>query len=93
MSANLRASVQTDAPQPRVLLAMVLKSRGDLRGAMGELRLAEAVLRRKPTPKPTPELERVQRLMAATRAQASDSLRAVFAADSAAMVARRRTNR
>jgi tetratricopeptide (TPR) repeat protein len=76
---------QADAPQPRILLALMLKSRGELRRAMAELRAAEALLARKPGA----ELDRVRRLIAATRAAGSDSLRSVFAADSAAAMERR----
>lgn len=76
---------QSDAPQPRILLALVLKSRGDLRRAMAELRAVEALLARKPGA----ELDRVRGLIAATRVAASDSLRNVFSADSAAAMERR----
>lgn len=76
---------QNDAPQPRILLALVLKSRGELRRAMAELRAAEALLARTPGA----ELDRVRRLIATTRAAASDSLRNLFAADSAAAMERR----
>jgi tetratricopeptide (TPR) repeat protein len=76
---------QNDSPQPRILLALVLKSRGELRRAMAELRAAEALLRGRPGA----ELDRVRRLIATTRAAATDSLRNLFAADSAAAMERR----
>jgi tetratricopeptide (TPR) repeat protein len=72
-----------DAGQPHVILGMVLRGRGDTRGALAELRRAETLFRGK-----SDEQERVRTIMAALRASASDSLRALFAADSVAAAGR-----
>ena len=74
-----------DSGQPYVLLAMVLRGRGDTRGALVALRRAETLSRDAPG-----ERERVRRTITALRASAPDSLRAVFAADSVAAAAPRR---
>jgi Flp pilus assembly protein TadD len=66
-----------DSGQPHVILGMVLRGRGDIRGALTELRRAEKLFRGSAT-----EHERVRRTIAAMRAGAPDSLRAMFVADS-----------
>jgi tetratricopeptide (TPR) repeat protein len=73
-----------DSGQPHVILGMVLRGRGDTRGAIAELRRAETLFRGN-----TDEQERVRTIMAALRGSASDSLRALFAADSVAAAAHR----
>ena len=55
------------------------RGRGDTRGALAELRRAEKLFRGSVS-----EQERVRKTIAAMRASAPDSLRALFAADSAA---------
>ena len=73
-----------DSGEPHLLLGLVLRGRGDTRGALAALRSAEALFRDNPT-----EHERVVKTIAAMRASAPDSLRAVFAADSVAAEQRR----
>ena len=65
--------------QTHVILSLVLRGRGDTRGALAELRRAEMLFRGDAR-----EQERVRRVIAAMRSSAPDSLRAMFAADSAA---------
>lgn len=64
---------------PWLILGMVLRGRGDTRGAMAAMRRAERLFKDDP-----PERDRATRTIAALRASASDSLRALFAADSVA---------
>ncbi|MEK7331397.1 MAG: tetratricopeptide repeat protein [Candidatus Eisenbacteria bacterium] len=71
-----------DTGQPHVILGMVLRGRGDTRGALAELRRAEKLFRGN-----ADEQERVRKIIAALRASAPDSLRALFAADSVAAAA------
>lgn len=78
------AQVQ-DSGQPHLILGMLLRGRGDTRGALVALRRAEVLFRDNPT-----ERERVDRTIAALRASAPDSLHAVFVADSVAAEQRRR---
>jgi Flp pilus assembly protein TadD len=66
-----------DSAQPHVILSMVLRGRGDIRGALAELRRAESLFRGSVS-----EQERVRKTIAAMRAGAPDSLRAMFVADS-----------
>ena len=73
-----------DSGQPHVILAMVLRGRGDSAGALVELRRAEALYRKHPA-----EQEKVRKTIAAMRAAAPESLRAIFAADSVAAAGRR----
>jgi len=63
--------------EAHLMLGMALESSGATRAALGELRKAEALFR---TP---PEKARARQLIAALRASAADSLRALFDADSA----------
>ena len=62
------------------ILGMALQSQGEYRAALRELRLAERLYRAEP------DRERVRQLIATTRADAPDSLRALFVADSIANV-------
>ena len=71
-----------DSGQPWVMLGMVLRGRGDTRGALAALRRAETLYRDDPG-----ERERVRQVIAGMRASAPDSLRAMFAADSVAAAA------
>jgi len=73
-----------DSGEPHLILGLVLRGRGDTRGALAALRNAEAMFQDNPT-----ERERVDRTIAAMRASAPDSLRALFAADSVAAGKRR----
>jgi hypothetical protein len=73
-----------DNGQSHVILGMVLRGRGDTRGALAELRKAEALFRDDPK-----ELARIRQIIAGLRASATDSLRALFTADSAAAAERR----
>ncbi len=74
-----------DSGQPHLILGMLLRGRGDTRGALAALRRAEALFRDDPTGR-----ERVGKTIAAMRASAPDSLHAFFAADSVAAEERRR---
>ena len=65
--------------QPHVILSLVLRGRGDMRGALAELRRAETLFRGQ-----LGEQERVRRIIAAMRSSSPDSLRGMFEADSAA---------
>ena len=71
--------------QSHVLLGMVLRGRGDTRGALAALRKAEALFAGN-----AGERERVVRTIAAIRASAPDSLRPLIVADSLAAERRRR---
>jgi tetratricopeptide (TPR) repeat protein len=71
-----------DAGQPHVILGMVLRGRGDTRGALAQLRRAEILFRGN-----ADEQERVRKIIAALRASAPDSLRPLFTADSVAAAA------
>ncbi|HKQ58420.1 MAG TPA: hypothetical protein VJY35_11185, partial [Candidatus Eisenbacteria bacterium] len=62
-----------------VLLGMERRAGGDTRGALAALRRAATLYEQNPA-----ERERVLKTIAAMRASAPDSLRALFAADSAA---------
>jgi len=66
-------------------LYLVLRGRGDTPGALVELRRAEALYHGNP-----PEREKVRKTIAAMRAAAPDSLRAIFDADSVAASGRRK---
>lgn len=66
-----------DTGQPYVILGMLLRGRGDTRGALAALRQAETLYRTNPD-----ERERVRMTIDALQAPAGDSLRALFAADS-----------
>jgi len=66
-----------DSAQPHIILGMELRSRGDIRGALNELRRAEKLFRGSPR-----EQAGVRQTIAAMRASAPDSLRAMFVADS-----------
>ena len=72
-----------DSGEPHLILGLLLRGNGDTRGALVALRTAEALFRDNPT-----ERERVHKTIAAMRASAPDSLRALFAADSVAAVKR-----
>ncbi|TMQ70193.1 MAG: tetratricopeptide repeat protein [Candidatus Eisenbacteria bacterium] len=76
---------RVDSGQPHVILALVLRGRGDTPGALVELRRAEALYHGNP-----PEREKVRKTIAAMRAAAPDSLRAIFDADSVAASGRRK---
>jgi tetratricopeptide (TPR) repeat protein len=69
---------------PYLILGMVLRGRGDTRGALEALRKAETLFLNHPG-----ERERAAKTIAAMRASAPDSLRAMFAADSVAAGNRR----
>ena len=70
---------------PWLILGMVLRGRGDTRGAVTALRQAEVLFK-----DDARERDRATKTIAALHASASDSLRALFAADSAAAVKHRR---
>ncbi len=74
-----------ESGQSHVILGVVLRSRGDTRGALAELRRAETLFRGNAA-----EQERVRKTIAAMRAAAPDSLRGLFDADSVAAGAARR---
>jgi tetratricopeptide (TPR) repeat protein len=82
--AVAREGIQRNAnsAQPHVILSVVLKSHGDTRGAVAELRQAETLFKGIPA-----EQERVRKTIAAMRRSAPDSLRAFFVADSTAAAA------
>lgn len=70
---------------PWLILGMVLRGRGDTRGAVAALRQAEVLFK-----DDARERDRATSTIAALRGSASDSLRALFAADSVEAQKRRR---
>ena len=74
------AEQRVDSGQPHIILGMTLRSRGDTRGAVAELRKAERLFKGNAS-----EHERVRKLLDTLIASAPDSLRALMAADSAAV--------